>query len=79
MQRPFAPVSWVCESFSLELWPTNNRRVGHRANRCSPSVIGVAKPTKLREEAINSDDGDRTVRMIQEALGIEPDEVAISF
>jgi hypothetical protein len=41
--------------------------------------LGLPKPTKLREEAINSDDGDRIVRMIQEALGIEPDEVAISF
>ncbi len=60
--------------FSLELWLTNNRRVGHRANRYSPSVIGVA--TKLREEAINGDDGDRTVRVSQEALGNEPDEVA---
>jgi hypothetical protein len=69
---PVRSDAWVRESFSLELWLTNNRRVGHRANRCSPSVIGVAKPTKLREEAINGDDGDRTVRMIQEALGIEP-------
>jgi hypothetical protein len=32
--------------------------------------------TKLLEEAINSDDGDRAVRIIQEPLCIEPDEVA---
>jgi hypothetical protein len=38
--------------------------------------LGVGKPTKLLEEAINSDDGDRAVRIIQEALGIESDDVA---
>jgi len=38
--------------------------------------LGVAKPTKLLEEAINSHDGDCAVRIIEAALGKEPDDVA---
>jgi hypothetical protein len=71
------------------MWLINNRRVGHRANRRSirlgvanpsqPSLsirLGGCQPTKLLEEAINSDDGDCAARIIQEALGIESDDVA---
>jgi len=32
--------------------------------------------TNLLEEAINSNDGDHAAKVIQEALGIESDEVA---
>ena len=39
-------------------------------------LLGVAKPTKLLEEAINSHDGDCAVRIIEAALGKEPDDVA---
>jgi hypothetical protein len=32
--------------------------------------------SNLLEEAINSDDGDRAAKIIQDALGIESDDVA---
>jgi hypothetical protein len=32
--------------------------------------------TNLIEQAINSNDGDRTAKMIRDALGIESDDVA---
>jgi len=32
--------------------------------------------TNLLEQAINCDDGDRAAKMIQDALGIESDDVA---
>ena len=32
--------------------------------------------TNLLEQAINRDDGDRAAKIIREALGIEPDDVA---
>ena len=32
--------------------------------------------TNLLEEAINCDDGDRAAKIIQDALGIESDDVA---
>jgi len=51
---PFAPISWVCGSFSLDLWLTNNRRVGHQTNRCTPSAIGVDNRPSFRT-TINSD------------------------
>jgi len=38
--------------------------------------LGVAKPTKVLQGAINSDDGDRAVRIIEAGLGMEPDNVA---
>ena len=50
--------------FSLEL-VADKQQKGRAASQPLLSIRHwVAKPTKLREEAINSDDGDRAVRMI---------------